>query len=154
MNPPEPDLPDAAPPAHERAAWWPKGAAMDTVTECALRFDGARREEELAGEAPATTYGHLAALWDTHYGQSDELHPEPLHNFAIFFYLQRRLKWLCELTEREARIFVRLFLALHDAPVPRGYEREDFLRRYAARRGEIPRLVARLSRAIARKRKE
>ncbi len=117
---------------------------MELVTFCALRFHGVKRDVELAGNTGRAAYESFDGLWDSHYARTLDLHPEAIHNFAIFFYLQRRLKWLDELSSREALVFIRLFVHLHDQPVPDGYESQEWCRRYEGRRADVPALAARL----------
>jgi hypothetical protein len=114
--------------------WMPE-LGCDEVTFCALRFDGEKRDNELAQESPCVgTYENYAKLHEAHFiGQPWKLHPDPLVNWGEFFWLQRSSKW-SNLDDEAARLMGWLFTQLHDHDVPRGYEHCEYGLKYEALR--------------------
>lgn len=68
----------------------------------------------------------LKRLYENHFATSFDLHPDLEHNLAIFFWLQRSLKWLDALPDRESVLYVWLFLNLYRAEVPERYRLADY----------------------------
>lgn len=115
--------------------WWPTESEA-LLFGCALRFDGERLDKELAGRERLETYGALKRVYDTHYANSYELLEDDRLNFGVLFLLQRTQKWCDMLDPHERVLFLKLFLRLHDADVPAGYEIADWWRQYESDRHE------------------
>jgi len=129
--------------------WWP-AEAQELLFACALRFDGGRLDLELAGRERLHTYEAHA------YGQllddarSRALLEDVKLNFGVFFLLQRSHKWGDMLDDHDRIIYLKLFLHLHDADVPAGYEFTEWQRNYEQRRPEARALAEQLRPLMAR----
>lgn len=129
--------------------WWPS-EFQDLLFECALRFDGGKLDQELAGREELDTYSALRRVYDTHYNRSRELLEDVKLNFGVFFWLQRSHKWSDMLSAPDRLLYLKLFLHLHDLDVPAGYEFEGWCRTYESRRREARALAETLRPLVAR----
>jgi len=129
--------------------WWPS-ESQDLLFGCALRFDGGKLDQELAGRERLETYEALKRVYDTHFARTYELPEDDRLNFGVLFFLQRSHKWCDMLDDHERVIFLKLFLRLHDADVPAGYEFAEYQRQYEPRRREARALAETLRPLVAR----
>lgn len=129
------DLKTGAEPAENRTRdprqgadepWWPMNEDATLVGNCALRFDGAKYDQELAHPSMGT-YVAIGSLYEDHFEHTFDLYEDDSKNWAVFFWLQRSIKWCDYLDLRASLVYVRLFLHLHDKPVPRGYDQPEWL---------------------------
>lgn len=100
------------------------------MSTCALRFDGWAYACSLGQEGDADVFQVLEQLYETHFATSFDLHPDLEHNLAIFFWLQRSLKWVDTLPDRECVLYVWLFLRLHSVEIPERYRLADYWARW------------------------
>lgn len=137
------------------ADWWPMDEDAYLVQNCALRFDGEQFERDMAVRGQGT-YPAALQVYEKHFKQSFDLLEDDVENMAVFFLLQRAIKWHDHLNPRDQLVYVRLFLHLHDKPVPRGYDHPSWQidvkygeREQAAARALAARLRPHLECAIA-----
>jgi len=104
------------------------GAEREMLFTCALRFDGYRYQAATGDDLPAL----LAALVER-----DAMPEGDERRMAVFFLLQRGLgKWGLERATADSRTwgaFRRLYLAVHDRPVPEAYAAPEYVSEWAAR---------------------
>ena len=129
--------------------WWPS-ESEDVLFTCALRFDGGKLDQDLAGAQPLPTYAALLRVYETHHARSYQLLADDTLNFGILFLLQRTLKWSDLLADHERVLFLKLFLRLHDTDVPDGYELTEYHRRYQCQRPAARALALKLSPLVRR----
>lgn len=118
----------ALPPAIFNSEWSLRRAETEMLFTCALRFDGYRFQDETGQDLQAM----LAALIER-----DVMPADHNQRLAVFFLLQRGLgKWGLERATADSNywgVFRRLFLAIHDRPVPERYAAPEYMQEWAAR---------------------
>ena len=106
-------------------------AEENMLFACALRFDGYRYQSEAGQDLSAM----LTALLE-----KDEMPEGDEQRLAVFFYLQRGLgKWGLERATADSRYwgaFRRLYLSIHDRPIPETYGEPYFMKAWAENYGD------------------
>ena len=116
------------PPATDGSAWLKLLAAREVAT-AALRFNG-RKLDRLHCPIGGNRYDGLRELYESKFRDRLSLHSDPLVNWGAFYWLERCLNG-GRLTRFQALQLGRLFVLLHDQPVPQAFQisayQQDYL---------------------------
>ncbi len=129
-------------------AEWLRLLGSREVATVALRFNG-RKLDRLHCPIGGNRYDGLREIYESKFRDRLSLHAEPIVNWGSLYWLERCLNG-GRLTRFQALQLGRLFVLLHDSPVPDGFQVSAYHQDYLQMVDRIRSLATSLADAVER----